>query len=98
MFRHTLTVLAGAMLVAAISQAGPSYGQVVIPNNRNSLVEQGQLHQLQNRLRRQQDQQQQQLYRELDRQTTPRPRPEVPVLGKTCRMETVGNTISRVCR
>lgn len=72
--------------------------QIVIPTNRNALVEQGQLQQLQNQLQRQQYQQQQQLYRELDRQATPKPQPNVPIYDQTCRMEAVGNTISRVCR
>ncbi|TPI17675.1 hypothetical protein FJ957_31020 [Mesorhizobium sp. B2-4-6] len=98
MLRHTQAVLAGAVLVAAISQVASSYAQVVIPTNRNALVQQNQLQQLQNRLQRQQYQQQQQLYRELDRQSAPKPRPDVPVYDKTCRMEAVGNTISRVCR
>ena len=98
MLRHALTVIAGAFLVAAISQVAPSFAQIVTPTNRNALVQQNQLEQLQNRLQRQQYQQQQQLYRELDRQTAPKPRPDVPVYDQTCRMEAVGNTISRVCR
>jgi len=98
MLRHTLTVLAGALLAAAISQVAPSYAQIVIPTNRNALVQQNELQQLQNSLQRQQYQQQQQLYRELDRPTAPRSQPDVPVYGQTCRMEAVGNTISRVCR
>ncbi|RVD61055.1 hypothetical protein EN828_32080 [Mesorhizobium sp. M2D.F.Ca.ET.185.01.1.1] len=72
--------------------------QIVIPTNRNALMEQNQLQQLQNQLQRQQYQQQQQLYRDLDRQAAPKPRPDVPIYGQTCRMEAVGNTISRVCR
>ncbi|WP_434723995.1 hypothetical protein [Mesorhizobium sp. RIZ17] len=90
-----LAVLASAGLVGMISCAS---AQVVIPTNRNALVQQNQLQQLQNQLQRQQYQQQQQLYRELDRQSVPKPRPDVPVYGQTCRMEAVGNTISRVCR
>ncbi|SFP62564.1 hypothetical protein SAMN03159463_04542 [Mesorhizobium sp. NFR06] len=93
-----LTVLAGALLAATISGLEPSSAQVVVPTNRNALVQQNQLLQLQNRLQRQQYQQQQQLYRELDRQTAPKPQPNVPVYDQTCRMEAVGNTISRVCR
>ena len=88
-------VLASAGLPGTISYAS---AQVVIPTNRNALVQQNQLQQLQNQLQRQQYQQQQQLYRELDRQSAPKPRPDVPVYDKTCRMEAVGNTISRVCR
>ena len=92
------------LITTALTATGLLYAasgvsaQVVIPNNRNALAQQGQLQQLQNQLQRQQYQQQQQIYRELDRQTAPNPQPDVPVLGKTCRMETVGNTISRVCR
>jgi hypothetical protein len=98
MLRHTLAVLAGAVLAAAVSPIAPSYAQIVIPTNRNALVQQNELQQLQNRLQRQQYQQQQQIYRELDRPTVPRGQPDVPVYDKTCRMEAVGNTISRVCR
>ncbi|WP_246684670.1 hypothetical protein [Mesorhizobium sp. B2-7-1] len=98
MLRHTLAVLAGAVLGAAVSPIAPSYAQIVIPTNRNALVQQNELQQLQNRLQRQQYQQQQQIYRELDRPTVPRGQPDVPVYDKTCRMEAVGNTISRVCR
>ncbi len=98
MLRHTLAVLAGALLVAAISQAAPSYAQIVIPTNRNALVQQNELQQFENRLQRQQYQQQQQIYRELDRPAAPRSQPNVPIYDKTCRMEAVGNTISRVCR
>ena len=98
MLRHTQAFLAGAALAATICQAAPSYAQVVIPTNRNALVQQDQLQQLQNQLQRQQYQQQQQLYRELDRQTAPKPQPDVPVYDQRCRMEAIGNTISRVCR
>ncbi|WP_217577979.1 hypothetical protein [Mesorhizobium sp. GbtcB19] len=98
MLRHALIVLAGALLAAAIAQAAPSSAQVVIPTNRNALVDQNQLQQLQNQLQRQQFQQQQQLYRDLDRQAAPKPQPNVPIYGQTCRTEAVGNTISRVCR
>ncbi|WP_181183646.1 hypothetical protein [Mesorhizobium sp. CU3] len=94
-FRLTMAALAATGLL--YTAPGVS-AQVVLPNNGNALVQQGQLQQLQNQLQRQQYQQQQQLYRELDRQTAPNPQPDVPVIGKTCRMETVGNTISRVCR
>lgn len=97
--RHrTQAFLAGAVLAASICQAAPSYAQVVIPTNRNALVQQDQLQQLQNQLQRQQYQQQQQLYRELDRKIAPKPQPDVPVYDQRCRMEAVGNTISRVCR
>ena len=98
MLRYTLAVLAGAVLATAVSQIAPSYAQIVIPTNRNALVQQNELQQLQNQLQRQQYQQQQQIYRELDRPAPPRSQPDVPVYDKTCRMEAVGNTISRVCR
>lgn len=96
MLRHTLAVLAAAVL--ATSLIAPSYAQIVIPTNRNALVQQNELQQLQNRLQRQQYQQQQQIYRELDRPTPPTSQPDVPVYDKRCRMEAVGNTISRICR
>ncbi|RAZ92290.1 hypothetical protein DPM33_06505 [Mesorhizobium hawassense] len=87
------------MVTAALwGTASYASAQVVIPTNRNALVEQNQLQQLRNSLQRQQYQQQQQLYRELDRQASPKPQPNVPVYDQTCRMEAVGNTISRVCR
>jgi len=90
-----LAQLTGSALFITGSQAS---AQIVIPTNRSTSVDQGQLQQLQNRLQRQQYQQQQQLYRELDRQAVPKPQPGVPVFNPTCRMEAVGNTISRVCR
>ncbi|MBZ9820818.1 hypothetical protein [Mesorhizobium sp. CA4] len=93
-----LAVLSGAVLAASVFVIAPSYAQIVIPTNRNALVQQNELQQLQNRLQRQQYQQQQQIYRELDRPALPRSQPDVPVFDKTCRMEAVGNTISRVCR
>ncbi|WP_246673640.1 hypothetical protein [Mesorhizobium sp. B2-9-1] len=91
-------VLAGAVLAASVCLITPSYAQIVVPTNRNALVQQNELQQLQNRLQRQQYQQQQQIYRELDRPAPPRRQPDVPVYGNTCRMESVGNIISRVCR
>ncbi len=97
MFRFGFPALVMSALLTASALSSAS-AQVVIPTNRNGLIQQGQLQQLQNRLERQQYQQQQQIYRELDRQTAPKPRPDVPVLGKTCQLETTGNTISRVCR
>ncbi|RWM16575.1 MAG: hypothetical protein EOR72_10270 [Mesorhizobium sp.] len=101
MSSHRLpTFLISAALAATVLVGIPSgvSAQVVIPTNRNALVEQNQLQQLQNQLQRQQYQQQQQIYRELDRPTQRQPQPDVPVYDKTCRMEAVGNTISRVCR
>ncbi|MBZ9844217.1 hypothetical protein [Mesorhizobium sp. CA5] len=98
MLRHSLSVLAGTVLAASVCLIAPSYAQIVIPTNRNALVQQNELLQLQNRLQRQQYQQQQQIYRELDRPAPPRSQPDVPIFERTCRMEAVGNTISRVCR
>ncbi|MBZ9770338.1 hypothetical protein LB515_22810 [Mesorhizobium sp. CA15] len=98
MLRHSLSVLAGTVLAASVCLIAPSYAQIVIPTNRNALVQQNELQQLQNRLQRQQYQQQQQIYRELDRPAPPRSQPDVPIFERTCRMEAVGNTISRVCR
>jgi hypothetical protein len=97
MFRlDSLTIVISALLMAsALSQAS---AQIVIPTNRNTSLQQGQLQQLQNSLQRQQYQQQQQLYRELDRQAVPKPQPSVPVFTPTCRADAVGNAISRVCR
>ena len=98
--RYLSTFLISAALAATglLGMASGVSAQVVIPTNRNALVQQNQLQQLQNQLQRQQYQQQQQIYRELDRPTQRQPQPDVPVYDKTCRMEAVGNTISRVCR
>ncbi|TIP04677.1 MAG: hypothetical protein E5X76_05835 [Mesorhizobium sp.] len=98
--RYLSTSLISAALTATclVGMASGVSAQVVIPTNRNALVQQNQLQQLQNQLQRQQYQQQQQIYRELDRPTQRQPQPDVPVYDKTCRMEAVGNTISRVCR
>ena len=72
--------------------------QVIIPTNRNALIQQGELQMLQNRFQRQQFQQQQQQYREQDRQIVPMPRPAVPVVKPNCQSQVIGSTISRVCR
>lgn len=87
--------LAAAALLGTVSNAS---AQVVIPTNRNTVIQQNELQTLRNQLQRQQFQQEQQLYREQDRQIAPTPQPQVPVFGQTCRLEAVGNTISRVCR
>ena len=98
--RRLSTFLISAALAATglVGMATGLSAQIVIPTNRNALVQQNELQQLQNRLQRQQYQQQQQIYRELDRPAPPRSQPDVPVYDKTCRLEAVGNTISRVCR
>ncbi|MGX8012003.1 hypothetical protein ACVDG8_025080 [Mesorhizobium sp. ORM8.1] len=101
MFRLALlkVVISALLTASALFIAGSqASAQIVIPTNRDTSADQGQLQQLQNRLQRQQYQQQQQLYRELDRQAVPKPQPSVPVFNPTCRMESVGSTISRVCR
>jgi len=92
------TVLMSAMLATAMvpAVAPHALAQVVIPTNRNVLVQQNELQQLQNRLQRQQFQQQQQLNRELDRQIVPQPRPQVPVIKPSCQV--LGNAILTSCR
>jgi len=70
--------------------------QVIIPTNRNTLIQQNELLQLQNRLQRQQFQQQQQQYREQDRQPVPQPRLQVPVVKPGCQV--LGNAILTGCR
>ena len=101
MFRPRLsTLLISAILATSALPLAGSYAsaQIVAPTNRNALIQQNQLQQLQNQIQRQQYQQQQQQYREQDRQILPKPQPDVPVFDRTCRLEAVGNTISRVCR
>jgi hypothetical protein len=88
-------ILAIAMVPVAIPYAS---AQVVIPTNRNALVEQNELQMLQNRLQRQQFQQQQQQFRAEDREIAPQPPPEVPVVRQRCPIQVVGNRIVRVCR
>jgi hypothetical protein len=83
---------------AFLGAASHVSAQVVIPTNRNPLIEQNELQTLRNQLQRQQYQQQQQLYREQDRQIAPQPRPEVPIVKQSCQSQVIGNTISRVCR
>ncbi|TIS48043.1 hypothetical protein [Mesorhizobium sp.] len=87
--------LAAAALLGAASYAS---AQVVIPTNRNALIQQNELQALRNQLQRQQFQQQQQFYREQDRQVVPKPRPEVPIVKQNCQSQVIGTTISRVCR
>ncbi|TGP23614.1 MULTISPECIES: hypothetical protein [unclassified Mesorhizobium] len=93
-------VLISAALSTAALLGAASYAsaQVVIPTNRNALIQQNELQTLRNQLQRQQFQQQQQLYREQDRQILPKPRPEVPVVKQNCQSQVIGTTISRVCR
>ena len=92
------TVLMSAMLATAMvpAVAPHALAQVVIPTNRNVLVQQNELQQLQNRLQRQQFQQQQQQYREQDRQPVPQPRLQVPVVKPGCQV--LGNAILTGCR
>ncbi|RWM08806.1 MAG: hypothetical protein E5X80_02360 [Mesorhizobium sp.] len=84
--------------VALLGAALDASAQVVIPTNRNGLIQQNELQTLRNQLQRQQFQQQQQLYREQDRQIVPKPRPEVPIVKQNCQSQVIGTTISRVCR
>lgn len=94
------TVLLSAALAAA-ALLGPALhasAQVVIPTNRNGLLQQNELQMLQNRIQRQQYQQQQQWYREQDRQVVPKPQPKVPVFDPSCRLEKAGNAMMQVCR
>lgn len=92
------TVLISAMLATAmvVAVAPHALAQVIIPTNRNVLVQQNELLQLQNRMLRQQFQQQQQLNREQDRQIVPQPRPQVPVVKPSCQV--LGNAILTSCR
>ena len=94
-----LSAVSAALAAAVLSgTASSTSAQVVIPTNRNALVQQNELQTLRNQLQRQQFQQQQQLYREQDRQIVPKPRPEVPVVKQNCQSQVIGTTISRVCR
>ncbi|MDX8465109.1 hypothetical protein RFM26_05370 [Mesorhizobium sp. VK23B] len=97
---HLSAVLISAALSAAALFGAASYAsaQVVIPTNRNTLIEQNELQTLRNQLQRQQFQQQQQFYREQDRQIVPKARPEVPIVKQNCQSQVIGTTISRVCR
>ncbi|AZO61176.1 hypothetical protein EOA75_14285 [Mesorhizobium sp. M1A.F.Ca.IN.022.07.1.1] len=96
--------LSAALIAAALSTAAllgaASYAsaQVVIPTDRNALIQHNELQALRNQLQRRQFQQQQQLYREQDRQIVPKARPEVPIVKQNCQSQVIGTTISRVCR
>ncbi|RRI07734.1 hypothetical protein EH240_00375 [Mesorhizobium tamadayense] len=97
--RLSMALISAALVTAAISGvASNASAQVVIPTNRNALIQQNELQTLRNQLQRQQFQQQQQLYREQDRQIAPKPRPEVPIVKQNCQSQVIGTTISRVCR
>jgi exonuclease VII large subunit len=89
-----------AMLATAMTPAAAPYAsaQVVVPTDRNILVQQNELQQLENRLQRQQFQQQQQQYRAQDREIVQQPRPDVPIVRPSCQIQVYGNTIQRNCR
>lgn len=95
-----LAIMTSAALVSATlwGVTSNASAQVVIPTNRDALIQQNELQTLRNQLQRQQFQQQQQLYREQDRQIVPKPRPEVPIVKQNCQSQVIGTTISRVCR
>ena len=94
------TVLMTAMLAIALVPVASPYAsaQVVIPTNRNALVDQNELQMLENRLQRQQFQQQQQQFREQDRQIVPPQRPTVPVVRPSCQLQPSGGGFVTVCR
>ncbi|RWO79440.1 MAG: hypothetical protein EOS18_16360 [Mesorhizobium sp.] len=84
--------LATAMLSGAAVSA-----QNVAPANRKTVVLQGELQMLENRLRRQQFQQQQQQFRAQDRVVVPQ-RPDVPQMAPTCQLRRSGSRFISVCR
>ncbi|MDX8448726.1 hypothetical protein RFN31_24225 [Mesorhizobium sp. VK3C] len=97
--RLSAVLISAALATAVLSgTAFHASAQVVIPTNRNALIQQNELQALRNQLQRQQFQQQQQFYREQDRQVVPKPRPEVPIVKQNCQSQVIGTTISRVCR
>ncbi|WP_366663874.1 hypothetical protein [Mesorhizobium sp.] len=92
-------MIAAALSTAALlGAASYASAQVVIPTDRNALIQHNELQALRNQLQRRQFQQQQQLYREQDRQIVPKARPEVPIVKQNCQSRVIGTTISRVCR
>lgn len=94
------SVLMTAILATAFVPVATSYAsaQVVIPTNRNALVEQNELQMLENRLQRQQFQQQQQQFRAQDREIVPPQRPIVPVIKPSCQLQPSGGGFVTVCR
>ncbi|WP_192252281.1 hypothetical protein [Mesorhizobium silamurunense] len=97
--RLSAVLISAALSIAALlGAASYASAQVVIPTDRNALIQQNELQTLRNQLQRQQFQQQQQLYREQDRQIVPKSRPEVPVVKQNCQSQVIGTTVSRVCR
>lgn len=92
------TVLMTAMLATAILPVAGVSAQVVIPTNRNALVDQNELQMLENRLQRRQFQQQQQQFRAEDRVIVPPQRPTVPVIKPSCQLQPSGGGFVTVCR
>jgi len=94
------SVLMTAILATAMVPVASPYAsaQVVIPTNRNALVEQNELQMLENRLQRQLFQQQQQQFRAQDREIVPPQRPIVPVIKPSCQLQPSGGGFVTVCR
>ncbi|RWN53189.1 MAG: hypothetical protein EOS04_14035 [Mesorhizobium sp.] len=88
--------MSGTLATAMLSGAAVS-AQNVAPANRNTVVLQGELQMLENRLRRQQFQQQQQQFRAQDRVVVPQ-RPDVPQMAPTCQLRRSGSRFISVCR
>ena len=94
------SVLMTAILATAFVPVATSYtsAQVVIPTNRNALVQQNELQMLENRLQRQLFQQQQQQFRAQDREIVPPQRPTVPVIKPSCQLQPSGGGFVTICR
>ncbi|TIL63758.1 hypothetical protein [Mesorhizobium sp.] len=88
--------MSATLATAMLSDAAVS-AQNVAPANRNTVVLQGELQMLENRLRRQQFQQQQQQFRAQDRVIVPQ-RPDVPQMAPTCQLRRSGSRFISVCR
>ncbi|MCF6100755.1 hypothetical protein [Mesorhizobium muleiense] len=91
------TILMSATLATAMLSSAAVSAQNVAPANRNTVVLQGELQMLENRLRRQQFQQQQQQFRAQDRVVVPQ-RPDVPQMAPTCQLRRSGSRFISVCR
>ncbi|WP_287230410.1 hypothetical protein [Mesorhizobium sp.] len=91
------TILMSATLATAMLSGAAVSAQNVAPANRNTVVLQGELQMLENRLRRQQFQQQQQQFRAQDRVVVPQ-RPDVPQMAPTCQLRRSGSRFISVCR
>ena len=91
------TILMSATLATAMLSGTAVSAQNVSPANRNTVVLQGELQMLENRLRRQRYQQQQQQFRDQDRGVAPQ-RPDVPQMKPTCQLRRSGSRFISVCR